>query len=250
MTKRLMLAVDAVRGTTSGEESGAACYTRARVLGAVRQRERRRVLNVAFGIPLAAVLMGSVAWAATGQHLTAVVRYVSSVITQDRPEHRVRTPSKLGHPKSNRVEPSTPAPAESSVAPESLAAPEPASADSSPAASPRASSSTTGGVPRTGAPRDDALTERELLLYDSAHRAHFTDKEWAAALAAWERYLRELPRGRFAIEASYNRALCLLRLGRTDEGVGALRPFAQGAFGSYRQREAQTLVERFEPSAR
>jgi tetratricopeptide (TPR) repeat protein len=94
--------------------------------------------------------------------------------------------------------------------------------------------------------RGDEVSERELLLYESAHRAHFIDKNWAEALAHWDAYLHQLPRGRFAVEAAYNRALCLLRLGHTDKAIRALKPFAQGAPGGYRQREAQTLLDELE----
>jgi len=37
-----------------------------------------------------------------------------------------------------------------------------------------------------------------------------------------------------------------LRLGRTDEAKAALRPFADGTFGGYRQREAAQLLEAME----
>jgi hypothetical protein len=93
------------------------------------------------------------------------------------------------------------------------------------------------------------MTERELLLYGRAHRAHFVEKSWATALAGWDDYLRQLPRGRFAVEARYNRALCLVRLGRTEQALGALRSLAQGAAGGYRQREARALIEQLEQRA-
>jgi hypothetical protein len=78
-------------------------------------------------------------------------------------------------------------------------------------------------------------------LYRAAHRAHFVDQNPAAALPAWDEYLRAAPNGRFAIEARYNRALCLARLGRNAEAREALAPFAAGQFGGYRQREAAEL---------
>ncbi|WP_437629458.1 tetratricopeptide repeat protein [Sorangium sp. So ce854] len=80
-------------------------------------------------------------------------------------------------------------------------------------------------------------------LYQAAHRAHFVDRNPSAALAAWNEYLAAAPRGRFAVEAQYNRALCLVRLGRTDEARRALEPFARGAFGGYRQTESRSLLE-------
>jgi hypothetical protein len=83
-------------------------------------------------------------------------------------------------------------------------------------------------------------------LYSAAHRAHFVDRSWSTALVAWDRYLAAAPRGRFAAEARYNRALCLVRLGRTGEARAALEPFASGRYGAYRREEARALVEAME----
>jgi hypothetical protein len=83
----------------------------------------------------------------------------------------------------------------------------------------------------------------EDRLYREAHRAHFVERNPARALAAWDAYLRAQKSGRFATEATYNRALTLLRLGRTAEARRALEPFAQGRFGSYRQQEARKLLD-------
>ena len=87
------------------------------------------------------------------------------------------------------------------------------------------------------------LPIRSHELYRRAHQAHFTEHDPARALGLWEAYLREAPRGRFAVEARYNRALCLVRLGRHAEARAALEPFAKGAVGSYRQHEAAELLE-------
>lgn len=76
-----------------------------------------------------------------------------------------------------------------------------------------------------------------------AHQAHFVDHDFGAALRAWDAYLGAAPAGRFAPEARYNRALCLVRLGRKGEAESALRPFADGAYGGYRRDEAKALIE-------
>src|SRR5262249_54070504 len=89
----------------------------------------------------------------------------------------------------------------------------------------------------------DAGLDAELELYREAHRAHFGGHDSAAALAAWDAYLQKSPKGRFALEARYNRALCLVRLDRKAEARAALEPFARGAFGAYRKREATELLE-------
>src|SRR4029078_4374837 len=56
-----------------------------------------------------------------------------------------------------------------------------------------------------------------LALYRHAHRLHLSGQDPAAALAAWDAYLREDPSGAFALEARYNRAICLVRLHRANE---------------------------------
>jgi TolA-binding protein len=75
-----------------------------------------------------------------------------------------------------------------------------------------------------------------------AHTLHFHGADPAAALAAWDDYLRAFPSGRFAPEARYNRAIDLLKLGRNGEARDALQPFADGAFGSYRRDEARAIL--------
>jgi hypothetical protein len=80
-------------------------------------------------------------------------------------------------------------------------------------------------------------------LYRTAHERHFRGGDASAAVTAWDRYLAAAPRGRFAPEARYNRALALLRAGRRAEGLVALEPFANGAMGGYRQAEATRLLD-------
>ena len=69
-------------------------------------------------------------------------------------------------------------------------------------------------------------------------------RDFAAALVAWDRYLAS-DGGPLATEARYNRAIALAHLGRTDEATQALRPFADGDYGGYRQHEARALIDRF-----
>jgi hypothetical protein len=249
--------VNALRETTSGEESGAARYTRSRVLAAVRLQKRQRVFKVTFGLPLAAILVGSGAWAASGQSLPVFVERVSVVLgLREAPSSL--TPAKSATkthrqtlPPAASSEPS--ALAESAVsAPDAVEqelartdwAPEPARAVSSepPASTQPIARAKSQPVP----PQDSRVTEQELSLYETAHRAHFVDKDSSLALNAWNEYLRQVPHGRFAVEATYNRALCLLRLGRTHDARLALTPFAKGVYGSYRKTEATALLEQLE----
>lgn len=89
---------------------------------------------------------------------------------------------------------------------------------------------------------DDAV-DRDL--YRRAHELHFHGTDPAAALAAWDQYLTERPAGQFAVEARYNRALALIRLGRRDDARAALAPFADGGVepAGYRRRDARELLE-------
>jgi TolA-binding protein len=83
-----------------------------------------------------------------------------------------------------------------------------------------------------------------LQLYKHAYRLHFVEQRYAAALTAWDEYLRAAPAGRLVVEARYNRAIALARLGRSVEAETALAPFARGEVsGGYRAREARELLE-------
>jgi hypothetical protein len=122
----------------------------------------------------------------------------------------------------------TPAPARPVVrAPRPRSAPAPAPAIDAPAVS----------TPATPAP---AARSAELELFHRALALH-TARD-PAALSAWDAYLRVADRGVLVPEARYNRALCLVRLGRNAEARTALEPFARGAFGDYRRAEAEALL--------
>ncbi|MBN8615263.1 MAG: hypothetical protein J0L92_31995 [Deltaproteobacteria bacterium] len=88
---------------------------------------------------------------------------------------------------------------------------------------------------------DEGVDPEERLAFQRADALH-TARD-ASAITAWDAYLARYPDGRFAIEARYARALCLVRLGRRDEAREALAPFAEGRFGRYREREATALIE-------
>jgi hypothetical protein len=99
-------------------------------------------------------------------------------------------------------------------------------------------------VPAPGAALtpDSSDAGSEARAYARAHRAHFIDQAPAQALAAWNDYLRRYPRGSLAPEAQFNRALCLVRLGRFDEATRALQAFAAGQPDGYRQADVERLL--------
>jgi TolA-binding protein len=84
--------------------------------------------------------------------------------------------------------------------------------------------------------------EAEARSYARAHRAHFVDQSASRALAAWNEYLRRYPRGTLAPEAQFNRALCLVHLGRFDEASRALRTFTATRRDGYRHADVERLL--------
>jgi len=199
-------------------------FTRARVMSSLHKQQRGRTRKIAFLLPIAAVLVGSTAFATAGGRLPQAVTQVlgiSPTPTLPRPAERaaplVRRAPRLAQPAPT---------AAAAPEPETTAAPAP-----EPEESPKAAAS--AGVP----------VDPTHELYRVAHRRHFTESNPAGALAAWDAYLAAAPRGRFATEAQYNRALCLVRLGRNAEARAALEPFAAGRYGGYRQREARELSD-------
>jgi hypothetical protein len=90
------------------------------------------------------------------------------------------------------------------------------------------------------APESPAAQQERL--YREAHRSHFVVRDFAAALVAWDRYLGVASGAPLGVEARYNRALCLVRLGMYREAREALGAIARGEQGAYRQREARALL--------
>jgi hypothetical protein len=97
----------------------------------------------------------------------------------------------------------------------------------------------------TAAPREGP---RPILTadgaYREAHRAHFDQRDDSRALSAWDLYLELAEPGHpLLLEARFNRAITLYRLGRRDAARKALEPFASGDYGGYRREEARRLLE-------
>jgi hypothetical protein len=224
-------------------------------------------------VVLLALGTGSTAWAAaTGRlRLSTLLRALhAAVAAQSAPAPRPSSPSRAAVATANaagsaRAPAQTPerAPAEPerpalrADAPAHTAAPAPGPAHAAVARTPRAARVERTAPLAAAAPNEPAaaaaLPPRVLALddpdelYRAAHRVHFVERDWLRALAAWEQYLRAAPAGRFALEARYNRALDLVRLGRRDEARAALRPFVRGDLAGYRQREASALLEALGP---
>lgn len=213
-------------GETSPAEAAA---TRRRVLSAVRPRAAARVAVLRVVLPAAAVIVSSVALAAPGG-IPGVWRAIERRFSDSPPAappasgQSSATPVWTREPVSGRARESTPiAPTSTAIAP--------------------MSPTTVVAAPRPGASAPPKLSKDEdLALYRQAHSLHFGAQDALRAILAWDDYLRRSPGGRFATEAHYNRAMCLVRLGRTDEARRALALFANGAFGGYRKSEAAALL--------
>jgi hypothetical protein len=211
------------------ETAGPSEHTFGRVLRDVRRGERRRRFAFAL-LPFALVLTTMGAWAATTGRLAALAR---KIVGPAPAEHQPRAsrPREAPAPSMPEIEPIPPPAAVPIVA---AAQPEPRKMV--PARSRRTD------VPAPASTADD--------LYRRAHEAHFDTGDFSTALALWNDYLAISPPPRFAVEARYNRAITLLRLGRREEASRALRPFAEGDYGSYRSAEARALMRAAEAGPR
>jgi TolA-binding protein len=201
-------------------------FTRARLMASLHQGTVRRRTRLAFILPLAACLAAGTAWGTATGRLPAAFRALSEVVYPKAKPPESKPPSPKPAQVVAPVEPATPP-----AAPEAAPEPEPVKIAPPPVA--KAAPSTSSSA---------AFQDTDGDLYRLAHEAHFTSHDYARALPAWEAYLRAAPGGRLATEARYNRAICLLRLGRDDEARKALEPFAKGIF-NYRQSEAQKLLD-------
>ncbi|MFT3923724.1 MAG: hypothetical protein QM778_14425 [Myxococcales bacterium] len=250
--------------------------TRARLMASSSTKRARRASALRWVLPLAAAFVAGSAFAATNGGIERAVRAVQTWLAETQApeapaEKRARKPQ--SKPEVLAVpapEPQPVAPPEPIVAPTPEAS-EPAQSVASvpsvpserPARSrekPRVVQEAPSRVPTVSeAPSADPAPAEpsaepaspaprppsaDLALYREAHRAHFTARDYATALTLWERYSKSFPNGIFAIDAAYNRAICLVRLGRKAEATSALRPFAEGQVkGGYRRDEARALLD-------
>lgn len=93
------------------------------------------------------------------------------------------------------------------------------------------------------AAEEEAHAAAALAAYEAAHDAHFSEGNCTKAIVGYASYLQTYPDGGFAIEARYNRGMCLAQVGRTSAARAALQPFADGEFGNYRRARAAELID-------
>lgn len=222
MSDVLTSATLAVRAAGSSECGELATATRARLRRSLEVRARSRHRLVRVTAVMAVLFVSTVSWAlSTGRLSIFVPRDDLEIEAPHTEASPVPTPQLPRRPLAAIPETAWPTPPQEAPAPPAAVA------------------------PRKAAPRP-APTE---ILYRKAHELHFHGGDHAAALAAWDAYLAAEPTGRFAVEARYNRALVLVRLGRYHEAREALGPFARGEVtpADYRRHEAAEIVDRLAP---
>ncbi len=236
----LSQALAAYAGVTSGELLDAR-VVRARVLRSARAPRRRPLRRLSLALPLVATFAASAAFAASQPAVRAAITAHWHALLGDTPAASNRAPTLPAHAQ--------PAAAPTPVvlnpnAGSSRDAPAPIAVDELPLAPTSRATQTALSEGRAPTELDLAQSgaEPQLEAYRGAHRTHFDSGDAGAALAAWDGYLADFPSGTFVDDARFNRALCLIRLGRLAEAARALAPFAQGPHGTYRQSEAASLL--------
>ena len=235
----------------SGHDQQGGRYTRERLMASLHDRRRRSNTRFAVLLPMAAIFVGSTAFAAvTGRLETMMVSALDVVGLVPKaapwsgdvlPPASPRSATGASRPKSVASPPAVPAPA---VSEELQAAPESAPMPATPEApSQRSVPASEAREPRGASTPARPPAENDAHeVYRRAQAAHFKNHDLAEAQRGYEAYLALQPAGRFAVDARYNRALCLVRLGRRAEAKAELERFAAGSYGGYRQADAQRLL--------
>jgi hypothetical protein len=234
------------------ENPGAALDARAirsRVLVGIGVRQRRKLLTLRFVLPIAATFFGSVALAASHGGLPRLdeVREWLGVAPQ-APAASAETGRRARAAGTHRtpapkpvVEVPEPAPADPAVGLSFDELPaEPVDTRREVQILPERALASRPAPPVEARP--DPL-KADLAVYQKAHQLHFHGGDPVQALAAWEAYLASYPRGTFAPEARFNRAVCMLRLGRRSEARSVLVPIAESSAGAYGRERARALLE-------
>ena len=238
MTDDLLKAATRALQDETADDAADGRFTRARVMASLHQGKVKRRTRLAFILPIAACLAAGTAWGAATGRLPAVFHAVSQFVGYNSqtsepkpPQHGSGVAKKATPvPEHDALPQVPPPPAEVTPEPAPVAETKPEPPKVEPQASAKPASSA-------------AFQDADGDLYRLAHEAHFVNHDYARALSGWNAYLQAAPGGRLATEARYNRAICLLRLGRDAEARQALEPFASGKLGGFRQTEARELLE-------
>jgi TolA-binding protein len=256
----LRAAFDALRDETRDEGAPPAATLR-RVLGSARVRTRRRLLLWKVGLPIAAVLAVSSAWAAASGRFTDTVSASVQTNCERVLEALAQAPIAAPPPRgsgfvaptiadaADSADPVPVAPALTTTAVARVDAAHSSNERVSTPSAPPSSASISGPAPARSsvaaaapAPDRDLLAE-DKSAFEAAYRASASGTP-AVAVAAWDRYLAAHPDGRFVPEARYARAVALARAGDKGAAREALREFASGEPGSYRHEDAVQLIDK------
>jgi hypothetical protein len=222
-------AIAAVRAAGDEVDAGAPQATVLRVRRSLEARARRPRVWAAIAAALGISSIGGVAFAIVTGRLVIGAKAEPHAIAPAAAQVRDVAPQQA---RAHRALRAATAPI-TAPAPIELPAPAPPAPPVRPA-------------PSSVRPERSRRTEIEAA-YRRAHELHFRGADPAAALAAWDDYLRVDPSGRFAAEARFNRAIDLIRLGRYDQARAALAPFARGDEpNGYRHDDAQRLLDRLD----
>jgi len=195
----------------------------------VRKGARRRRLGLIVALQLVAAAAGVGAWAAASGRLPPMLsRWVAAV--------RSAAPAEAAHARAPRARREAFNPPALLPPPEALPAPPPPVAIRAVQPAPRSFRP----LALPASPAQPAASGPEEI-YARAHRAQFTQRDYVAALALWDEYLATTG-GTLGLEARWNRAIALVRLGRREPAIAALAPFAAGQNEGYREEEAQALL--------
>ncbi|MFK7992468.1 MAG: hypothetical protein AB8I08_40980 [Sandaracinaceae bacterium] len=249
-------AVAALRAATAPVSPSLEARTLARVQSSLAPAPARRWGATRNALAVAAVLgivwVAPSAWAFTRGAVTHWMAEVGLLAVEPAPPVPVAEPSvpppSVPEPPASPTAPPTPAP--SVTTPSEPAAPVAPRLPAPPPAPRRVRAPAPTLVPTpepvsepVSAAQAEPATNAETVAFTEAHRRHFAGARPAATLAAWDVFLAAHPSGRYELEARYNRATTLVRLGRLAAARAALAPFANGEHGGYRQSEASRLVE-------
>jgi TolA-binding protein len=234
----------------SGRGHGEGAATLDRVLRTSRARAKRRLFALKVGMPIAAVLIVTSAWAAAsgrlhrphaetgGSRSNGAATLPPSQLVERIEKIATASPSNQDSVAPQAMEVASPEasapPTRERSTPTPVMRPPVRAVTALPPASAAIATSPVAPVPN--------LLAEDKQAFESAYRIHASGAP-AAAVAAWDGYLAAHPDGRFVPEARYARAVALARNGQKDAARDALREFANG---EYRHDDAIKLLDKLQ----